>query len=114
MFEFFKNIYSKYISVTANDSIDCNKSDRIRLHKFFIPGGVLKPSKNTDTPIYEDAFDEIEEFLFETLHDEWKNMTNMENSLFNQIELSKIERTLTFKSKKIEELLQLGLIKLVS
>jgi hypothetical protein len=73
----------------------------------------VKPSTNTDTPIYEDAFDDIEEFLHDSLYEEWKNMTNMENSLFNQIEVSKIERTITFKSKKIEELLQLGLIKLV-
>ncbi|RNA26889.1 regulator of G- signaling 22 [Brachionus plicatilis] len=99
------DIYSKYVAVSANNSIDCPKADRLKIHHLFNENSVntslvsLK-ANSVFIPTYEDTFDAIEEFLLLSLYDDWKN------------EIENIERSINIKSRKIDELIEQGLLKI--
>ncbi|CAF0779308.1 unnamed protein product [Brachionus calyciflorus] len=112
------DIYSKYIAVSANYSIDCPKADRLKIHHLFIENNpktslVSIKANSIFIPTYEDTFDAIEEFLLVTLFDDWKNFIETEENFFSHNEFENIERTINIKSKKIDELIEQGLLRMV-
>lgn len=114
------NIYSKYIAITAVDSIDCPKPERLKYHAIFVDanttnniGKVSSASTSSFKPVYEDTFDSIEEFIANELYDEWKFFMETEDSYFNHNQIENIERSLKIRSKKIDEMIRDGLIRVV-
>ncbi len=86
-----KEIYSKFIAVSANSPIDCSKADRLKLHYLF---GDVNPVNNIGTinaanqtfrPTYEDTFDIIEEFLLVSLYDDWTFFMQTEEKFFRHV-----------------------------
>lgn len=83
-------LYSKYIAVSANYSIDCPKADRLKIHYLFSDSnqsnniGTIN-AKSVYRPVYEDTFDAIEEFLLVSLYDEWKVLMETEENFFNHV-----------------------------
>ncbi len=97
-FNSFQEIYTKFIAVSASETIDCEKADRIKIHTCFVEENKKKfyaPESNSNflnitlegikKPLYEDTFDFIEEFLCDCLFDEWKALIRAENSLFEKV-----------------------------
>lgn len=82
---FLKQIYAKYIAVSATDSIDCLKNDRLKLHPLFVSNAFAKTATSEFRPTYEDTFDSIEEFLLNSLYDEWKLFMGAEENYFNHV-----------------------------
>lgn len=82
-------MYSKYIAVSANYSIDCPKADRLKIHHLFIENPktsmVSIKANSIFIPTYEDTFDAIEEFLLITLYDDWKVFMETEENFFNHV-----------------------------
>lgn len=80
-----KDIFTRYISVAATDSIDCPKTERMKVHMLFSSNGVDKIPTARMRPTYEDTFDSIEEFLLNSLFGEWKAFMDAEENYFNHV-----------------------------
>lgn len=89
MFVFVKKeIYCKYIAVTGAETIDCSKTDRLKIHALFADSAnanMVSFNSTSFRPTYEDTFDQIEEFLLVALYDEWKLFMETEENYFNHV-----------------------------
>ena len=77
------------MAVSADYSIDCPKSERIRMYSLVTE---LDPSDNignnyvsTFRPVYEDTLNPVEEFLLISLYDDWKMFMEAEESYFKHV-----------------------------
>lgn len=85
-----KEIYIKYISVSAYYSIDCPKAERLKVHHLFNENNaktslVSLKANSVFIPTYEDTFDAIEEFLLLSLYDDWKIFMETEENYFKHV-----------------------------
>lgn len=102
------SIYSKYIAVSAFNSIDCSKLERLKIHHLFSEKNPPTDNMNESSvfkPVYEDTFDSIEEFLLLSLFEEWKSFLETEKGYFRHNEIESIERSINIRSKELDDLL---------
>jgi hypothetical protein len=88
--------------VSAVNSIDCSKSERLKIHYLFNDFNQTSTNVNsintssTFKPVYEDTFDSIEEYLLLSLYDDWKVFIETETGYFRHVNYKFIFKKKTF------------------
>ena len=89
IFNHLKEIYKNHLAVSAECSVDCPKSDRLKLYTLFADSYNTPENAigqlSTFKPVYEDTFNPIEEFLLISLYDEWKVFMETEEKFFKNV-----------------------------